>query len=146
VLLFDRESGIRDPGSGMDKNQDPGSGINIPDPQHWKLESFSVFLLKLLPSCRWARCCVRPRRTPWRQPWTIWTSISSPSSAPATSPTLTPGSGPPHSCVTSLVPAFCAWYVRVFFPVLGIRIRIYLGLPDPDPLALGTDPDLSLFS
>jgi hypothetical protein len=21
-------------GSGMDKNQDPGSGINIPDPQH----------------------------------------------------------------------------------------------------------------
>jgi hypothetical protein len=29
-------SGIRDPGSGMGKNQDPGSGINIPDPQHWK--------------------------------------------------------------------------------------------------------------
>jgi hypothetical protein len=27
--------GIRDPGSGMGKNQDPGSGINIPDPQHW---------------------------------------------------------------------------------------------------------------
>ncbi len=25
-------SGIRDPGSGMGKNQDPGSGINIPDP------------------------------------------------------------------------------------------------------------------
>ncbi len=23
-----------DPGSGMDKNQDPGSGIKIPDPQH----------------------------------------------------------------------------------------------------------------
>jgi hypothetical protein len=23
-----------DPGSGMAKNQDPGSGINIPDPQH----------------------------------------------------------------------------------------------------------------
>jgi hypothetical protein len=23
-----------DPGSGMGKNQDPGSGINIPDPQH----------------------------------------------------------------------------------------------------------------
>jgi hypothetical protein len=22
-------------GSGMGKNQDPGSGINIPDPQHW---------------------------------------------------------------------------------------------------------------
>jgi hypothetical protein len=28
-------SGIWDPGSGMGKNQDPGSGINIPDPQHW---------------------------------------------------------------------------------------------------------------
>jgi hypothetical protein len=26
---------IRDPGSGKDKNQIPGSGINIPDPQHW---------------------------------------------------------------------------------------------------------------
>ncbi len=25
---------LLDPGSGMDKNQDPGSGINIPDPQH----------------------------------------------------------------------------------------------------------------
>jgi hypothetical protein len=27
-------SGVRDPGSGMGKNQDPGSGINNPDPQH----------------------------------------------------------------------------------------------------------------
>jgi hypothetical protein len=27
-------SGIRDPESGMGKNQDPGSEINIPDPQH----------------------------------------------------------------------------------------------------------------
>jgi hypothetical protein len=27
-------SGIRDLRSGMGKNQDPGSGINIPDPQH----------------------------------------------------------------------------------------------------------------
>jgi hypothetical protein len=26
-------SGFRDPG--WVKNQDPGSGINIPDPQHW---------------------------------------------------------------------------------------------------------------
>jgi hypothetical protein len=24
-----------DPGSGMGKNQDPGLGINIPEPQHW---------------------------------------------------------------------------------------------------------------
>ncbi len=29
--------GIRDPGSWMDKNPDPGSGINIPDLQHWSL-------------------------------------------------------------------------------------------------------------
>jgi hypothetical protein len=29
-------------GSGMDKNQDPGSGINIPDPQHWKLHKSTV--------------------------------------------------------------------------------------------------------
>jgi hypothetical protein len=28
-------SEIRDQGSGMDKNQDPGSWKNIPDPQHW---------------------------------------------------------------------------------------------------------------
>jgi len=32
LLLF---GWIRDPGSGMGKNPDPGSGINIPDPQHW---------------------------------------------------------------------------------------------------------------
>jgi hypothetical protein len=33
-------------------------------------------------------------------------------------------------------------------PVLGIRIRMFLGLPDPDPLVRGTnlDPDPSLFS
>jgi hypothetical protein len=30
-----------DPGSGMDKNQDPGSGINIPDPQHCMILIFS---------------------------------------------------------------------------------------------------------
>jgi hypothetical protein len=29
-------SGIRNPGSGMGKNQDSGSGINIPDPPHWE--------------------------------------------------------------------------------------------------------------
>jgi hypothetical protein len=33
---LDPGSEIRDPGSGMGKNQDPGSGINIPDPQHWR--------------------------------------------------------------------------------------------------------------
>jgi hypothetical protein len=26
---------LLDPGSGMDKTQDPGFGRNIPDPQHW---------------------------------------------------------------------------------------------------------------
>jgi hypothetical protein len=35
----------------------------------------------------------------------------------------------------------------ILFPVLGIRNRIrkihmFLGLPDPDPLVRGTDPDL----
>jgi hypothetical protein len=30
----DQGSGIRNKGSGMGKNQDPGSGVNIPDPQH----------------------------------------------------------------------------------------------------------------
>jgi hypothetical protein len=34
LLFLDPGSEIRDPGSGMGKNQDPGSGINIPDPQH----------------------------------------------------------------------------------------------------------------
>jgi hypothetical protein len=29
--------GIWDPGSGMGKNPHPGSGINIPDPQHWTI-------------------------------------------------------------------------------------------------------------
>ncbi len=41
-----------DPGSGMGNNQDPGSGTNIPDPQHcfsrknWKFD-FTVFNNKL---------------------------------------------------------------------------------------------------
>ncbi len=33
---------------------------------------------------------------------------------------------------------------RLLVPVLGIRIRriyMFLGLPDPDPLVRGTDPD-----
>ncbi len=33
-----------DPGSGMGKNQDPGSGINIPDPQHCLID-WSVGLI-----------------------------------------------------------------------------------------------------
>jgi hypothetical protein len=34
LLFLDPGSEIRDPGSGMGKNQDPRSGINIPDPPH----------------------------------------------------------------------------------------------------------------
>ncbi len=34
TLLFSLLLLFLDPGSGMGKNQDPGSGINIPDPQH----------------------------------------------------------------------------------------------------------------
>ncbi len=48
-LFLDPGSVIRDPGSGMGKNQDPGFGINIPDPQHWiqhmKFLHFFLFLL-----------------------------------------------------------------------------------------------------
>jgi hypothetical protein len=35
--FFHPSSSLRflDPGSGMGKNQDAGSGINIPDSQHW---------------------------------------------------------------------------------------------------------------
>jgi hypothetical protein len=43
-LFLDPGSGIRDRGSGMGKNQDPGSGINIPDPQHCLLDT--TFKLK----------------------------------------------------------------------------------------------------
>jgi hypothetical protein len=58
-----------DPGSGMGKNQDPKSGINIPDPQHCYLdpdmtvlrnhrssvntESGSVFVLYMLLVNKW---------------------------------------------------------------------------------------------
>ena len=46
-------SGIRDPGSGMGKNQDPGSGINIPDPPHWSLPpcTLAAFAFSLQFSC-----------------------------------------------------------------------------------------------
>jgi hypothetical protein len=40
-------SGIRDPGFGMGKNQDPESGINIPDPQH------CIFYFILLGKKKW---------------------------------------------------------------------------------------------
>jgi hypothetical protein len=47
--------------SGIEKNLDPGSGINIPDPQHWlinyplrenrQLNFFSVTVQNLMPIC-----------------------------------------------------------------------------------------------
>ncbi len=40
--IWDMASGIQDRGSGMGKNQDPGSGINIPDLQHWSRSSQST--------------------------------------------------------------------------------------------------------
>ncbi len=54
-------SRIRDPGSGIGKNQDPGSAINIPDPQHWYFErecvtrwfSFISFFLSFFLSFFW---------------------------------------------------------------------------------------------
>ncbi len=42
--IRDPGSEIRDPGSGMGKNQDPGFGMNIPDPPHCFLGNF--FLTK----------------------------------------------------------------------------------------------------
>ncbi len=49
VAVF--ESGIQNLASGIDKNQDPGNGINIPDPQHWipvQFGSIDIISLKLL--------------------------------------------------------------------------------------------------
>ncbi len=43
LLFLDPGSEIRDPGSGMGKNQDPGSGMNIPNPQHCL---FFIFLMQ----------------------------------------------------------------------------------------------------
>jgi hypothetical protein len=47
VAVFGSE--IRDPGSGMGKNQDPGSGINIPDPQQCLAEKTNKFFLHCKP-------------------------------------------------------------------------------------------------
>ncbi len=55
-------SGIRDPGSGSGtgKNQDPGSGINIPDKQHWftflPLKSKDPQAWRILCSCGQKNC------------------------------------------------------------------------------------------
>jgi hypothetical protein len=54
VAVF--RSGIRDPGSVMGKNQDPGSGKNIPDPQHCeRLNNSPCNLIEL----RNIFCCLR---------------------------------------------------------------------------------------
>jgi hypothetical protein len=56
LKFFDADPGsgmetvlIRDPGSGMKKKSDPGSGINIPDPQHCSGRS-------ILSSVRLGKC------------------------------------------------------------------------------------------
>ncbi len=41
LLLLFLDPGIRDPGSGMDKNRD--SGVNIPDPQHCNSRPFALY-------------------------------------------------------------------------------------------------------
>ncbi len=51
VLSLDPGSGIRDPGSGMDKNQDPGSGRNIQDPQDC-IQQVSATLYNSRQECR----------------------------------------------------------------------------------------------
>jgi hypothetical protein len=54
LLFFDPGSGILDRGSGMGKNQDSGSGINIPDPPQYQdshqSEIWSCFYEKSLNS------------------------------------------------------------------------------------------------
>ncbi len=46
------------------------------------------------------------------------------------------------------IPAVCyfqsilsAFFLESFYAVLRIRIHMFLGLPDPDPLVRGMDPD-----
>ena len=48
LLFLDPRFGIQDPGSGMGKNQDPGSGINIPDPQHWFISLSTIQRKKIM--------------------------------------------------------------------------------------------------
>jgi hypothetical protein len=47
-------SGIRDPASRMGKIQDPGSGINIPDPPQWYFgQHIKIFMEKKKNTCAW---------------------------------------------------------------------------------------------
>ena len=89
---------IRDPGSGMGKNQDPGSGINITDPQHWLMviSNFSEIWFDInfcflsaraerRPQPGWPRspCCSRRRRCRrHRDPWPPLASPGPPSPPP----------------------------------------------------------------
>ncbi len=43
-------SGIRDPGSRMGKNQDPGSGINIPDSPHCRFKKLNFMRIRADPN------------------------------------------------------------------------------------------------
>ena len=88
-----------DPGSGMGKNQDPGSGINIPDPQHWLMviSNFSEIWFDInfcflsaraerRPEPGWPRspCCSRRRRHhPPRPPPPRWPPRPRPAAAAA---------------------------------------------------------------
>jgi hypothetical protein len=48
-------------GSGMGKNQDPGSGINIPDPQHCSVPFYSfLFYADMLTYFKAHVLCVYP--------------------------------------------------------------------------------------
>jgi hypothetical protein len=40
LKFFDEDPGWRQFGSGMEKKSDPGSGINIPDLQHWSRDGY----------------------------------------------------------------------------------------------------------
>jgi hypothetical protein len=48
-LMRIRDPGWRQFGSGIrdGKKSDPGSGINIPDPQHWKICRFAIMFISI---------------------------------------------------------------------------------------------------
>ncbi len=74
LLFLDPGSGIRDPGSAMGKNQDPGSEINIPDPPHCR----NVFIVhSSMLSCHSSSSCCSSSPPP-----PLSSSISFSSSSP----------------------------------------------------------------
>ncbi len=83
-----------DPGSGMGKHQDPRSGINIPDPQHW--------VIPLLTNLSFSLCrCGRSPRPPLKRATQRW----------STCPQTTRATAYPES---SRLPAASPW--RMFGP------------------------------